>query len=192
MNLILLLVKLMIIPLHSWLDRQRGTSRDTEKITKAMALAAICLCQLILLGVHDWSAVTVGIVVWTGYVIGWGQPLGHMIAGRPHSDYEKWQFLPVLRAKPVVALAFRGALVLPLAVCLNAVLWAVNFVYPVAALMIDAVVIAKLTIAYAIAFPAAPWLVMKYRKARGDQAWAEQEYVRGFMIAAMLFAASPL
>ena len=157
-----------------------------------MALAAICLCQLILLGVHDWSAVTVCIVVWTGYVIGWGQPLGHMIAGRPHSDYERWQFLPVLRAKPVVALAFRGALVLPLAVFLNAVLWGINFAYPVAALMIDAVVIAKLTVAYAIAFPLAPWLVLKYRKARGNQAWAEQEYVRGFMIAAMLFAVSPL
>ena len=192
MTIMMLILKLILVPLHSWLDRQRGTPRDTEIITKAMALAAMVFCQLILLGVHDWSVVTVGIVVWTGYVIGWGEPVGHIITGRHAGDYEWWQFLPVLRDNPIAALAFRGALVLPLAVALNIFLWAINFVYPVVALMIGAAVIVKLTVAYAIAFPLAPWLVLKYRKARGDQAWVEQEYVRGFMIAAMLLAASPL
>lgn len=201
MSTFYLLLKILLVPLHSWLDRQRGSSDDTELIPKALALSAMCIVQLILLGVHDWSAIAVCVVVWVSYVIGWGQPLGAIVdAKNSNREFEWWQFGP-LKERPFLAMFTRGLLILPIAVATNVSLllgallvglFDNSIQASIGLFVISPAVIAKLTIAYAIAFPLAPWLVLKYRKARGDQAWAEQDYVRGFILVAILLAVSPL
>lgn len=192
-------VLLFFIPaIMACLDRYRGGSGQDKIIPKPVALLGLGSCVILLLGVHDFSAVTVLAAVWAGYVTGWGQPLGRILdAKRANRNFEWWQFGP-LKKNPYLAMTVRGLLILPAALAANAMLFAISGLLMLAApsevaqsveaLFISAAAIAKLTIVFGIAFPLAPFIAVKLGK-RGDAAWALQEYIRGGLIGALLLIA---
>lgn len=183
----------LLIPAMAWLDRQRGSSKENEIIPKYAALTGIGVSVAILLGAFNASAITVIAVVWTAYVIGWGEPLGRIVSdGVTDGKYETWQIGP-LKEHPYLAMTVRGLLILPIALLANALVVLADFLFshlvslaamlysplaalyvPLDALTISAVDIAKLSIAFAIAFPIAPFIAVSLGR-RGDPAWALQE-----------------
>lgn len=176
----------MLIPAMAWLDRQRGSSDENETITKAVALAGLGVSVAVLLGAYNVSAITVIAVVWTAYVIGWGEPLGRIVSGGiTDYKYETWQVGP-MKDHPYLSMTVRGMLILPIALVANAAVALSAMLYaPLDALAIPAVDIAKLSIAFAVAFPLAPFIAVSLGR-RGDHAWALQEYIRSGLIATML------
>jgi hypothetical protein len=183
------LLLLLLIPAMSWLDRQRGSSKETETITKGMALAGLGLSIAILLGVYDWSAITIVAVTWTAYAYGFGEPLGRIVSGgRTDRKTERWQ-VGALQDHPYLAMTVRGLLVLPTALAANGMVLLEALLHaPLGAMAMSWADIAKLTVAFGVAFPLAPFIAIKLGR-RGDAAWALQEYIRGGLIGALLLIA---
>lgn len=179
-------LQILLIPIMAWLDKQRGHSKENETITKAAALVGLGLSIAILLGAYNASVITIIAVTWTAYGYGFGEPLGRIVSGGATNGlYETWQIGP-LRERPYLAMTVRGLLILPTALVANWIVAIVTILYaPLGTLMISAVDVAKLTIAFGIAFPLAPLIAVRLGK-RGDPAWALQEYLRGALIAAIL------
>jgi len=89
----------------------------------------------------DWQSLAILITFSVLHGIGFGEPVGHAMTGRggqvasDGSIYESWQFIPVLRENPWIALAFRGGILGlscvwtldPLSVAAVAVGWAISF-----------------------------------------------------------------
>jgi hypothetical protein len=174
---------LLLIPLMSWLDRQRGTPKDHEVIPKLPALLGIgYLCAVFTGHVFDWQAAAITVVVAFVHNFSFGEPLGHALTGRggvmaaDGTVYESWQIGSLLKENPWVALALRGAM-LGLA--------------GVAALDWPAGVM--IAVAWAIAFPAAPAIVRLLLKMptrtreQSGRAWAMNEWIRGALAGALLF-----
>ena len=181
-----LLLLLLSIPLMSWLDRQRGTPREFELITKSAALAGMGVLTAVLVG-HwlDWQMLAITAAVMVIHNFSFGEPMGHALTGRggqmadDGTTYEIWQVTALLRENPWVALGLRG-LVTGLA--------GVAVLEPVTAVMI--------ALAFGLAFPLAPAIVryllklpVNSGKAAG-KAWAVNEYIRGGLVGALLVGMS--
>jgi hypothetical protein len=173
---------LLLVPVMSWLDRQRGMSKDVETIPKAPALLAMgYLCALFTGHVSDPAAVGLALAFAIADSIGFGEPMGHALTGKggvPAADgtvYEGWQFGP-LRTNPWLALAVRGAM---LAVAGFAAL--------------DLRAAAIIGISWTLAYPAAPAIVRFLLRmptkttAQSGRAWAANEWIRG-VLAGLLMA----
>lgn len=164
---------LLLIPLMAWFGRQQGTGKKFKKIPKAVALAGIGVCVAALTGHYwGWTALAIAASVAVGHAVGWGHPLGTVLGGVPNKNYEWWE-VGVLRRKPWLALVARGALI---GLCAMVVVT----VDPRAAL--------NITIAFAVAFPLAPFIVTRLQKLTGDTAWGKQEYWRDGMAGLILWA----
>lgn len=183
-----LIMLFSIILIMAWLDKQRGHSKENETITKAVAFLGLGIAIAILLGAYNASALTVIAVAWTAYAYGFGEPLGRIVSGGvTNSLYETWQIGP-LKDLPYLAMTVRGLLILPTALAANAVVALAALLYaPLDALTISVVDVAKLTVAFTIAFPLAPFIAVSLGR-RGDPAWSLQEYIRSGLIAATLLA----
>lgn len=164
----------LLIPVLSWLDRQRGTPKETETIPKIVALLGIgYVCSVFVGHWLDWQALVITISIAFIHNFSFGEPLGHALTGRggvPAADgtvYEKWQ-IGILKDNPWLALAVRGAML------------------GISGLVaLDLVAAAKLAIAWAIAFPLAPAIVRyvlkmpTYTIKQSGKAWAVNEWARG-------------
>jgi len=160
---------LLLIPFMAWLDRQRG---DPRGIPKIIALIGLGACVSILTKHYiDWRAPIIVAAVAISYnVFGWGQAIGYAITGRNSGKYAPWQIGTTLKFNPWLALAVRGALI---GICSLAAL--------------DVVAAIKITLAFAVAFPLAPYLAVHLFRKAGDDAWALMEYIRGFMAGLILW-----
>lgn len=188
-----LALKLLLVPIMAWLDRQRGTPRAHERITKLAALVGLGLGVVLLLPPAAlWVDVLTVAGVALGYSFGFGQPIGAIVNPPGNEAYEWYQVGP-LKRHPMLALFVRGALVGASVLGLYLVVMAARctFGLPVAAfaaLAPDVFARANtLAAAFALAFMCAPWFAVKLGRA-GNAAWALQEYLRGGLAGAMLFA----
>ena len=84
--------------LMSWLDRQRGTSKETEIIPKGVALVGMgYLCSLYTGHWLDWQAIVITATAAFAHNISFGEPIGHALTGRggatadDGTTYESWQ-----------------------------------------------------------------------------------------------------
>ena len=126
---------------------------------------------------HGWDAMTFPLVVMfaAGESFGWGKPLGAALECTPQAehpgDYESWQIGP-LRDSAWLALAARGLIwALPIAV-LAPLDWRLLAVVP----------------AFSVAMPLAPALVRAANRWRpSGHLWGHQEFVRGWVVAALLW-----
>lgn len=187
-----LAVKLLIVPLMAWLDRQRGTPRSHERITKLVALVGLGLGAVLLLPPAAlWIDVLTVAGVALGYSFGFGQPIGAIVNPPGNEDYEWYQVGP-LKRHPLLALFVRGALVGVSVLALYLVVMAARctFGLPVAAFaaLAPGVVDRTATLAavFAFSFMCAPWLAVKLGRT-GNAAWALQEYLRGGLAAWLLW-----
>ena len=164
------LLLLLLIPLLAFFDRQRGADKKTEIIPKIVALAGLGICVSLLVG-HwlDWQALVIAVTVAVGYTFGLGHPVGMALTGKDIGEYESWQ-VGILRSNPWLALAVRGAFI---GVCSLAA--------------IDYLAALKITLAFAVAFPLAPWIATRVFKRTGTDAWSLQETIRGGLAGAVLW-----
>ena len=191
-----LALKLLLVPLMAWLDRQRGTPRQSERIAKLPALVALGIgAALLLPPAGPWLELLTIAAVAIGYSFGFGQPIGAIVSPPGNDDYE-WYQVGALRRHPMLALLVRGSLIGATFIVLYAAVLGVRLVaLPgsaagwLAAAPAAAQRAADLAIVYAGAFAAAPWLAVNLGR-RGNEAWALQEYLRGGLAAAMLLSMS--
>lgn len=159
----------LLIPLMAWLDRQRGTPKETEIISKVPALLGIgYLCSVFTGHVLDWQAVVIMLSVAVAHNFGLGEPVGHALTGTMSGKYETWQ-IGILKTNPWLALSVRGLFV---------GLWTLLALDPIASL--------KIALAFGIAFPLAPAIV-RYGLKMGGGGWGMMEYIRGALIGLILF-----
>lgn len=183
---------LLLIPLMAWADRQRGSAGVVEAIPKWAALTIIGVCSAVLTGHYwDWQFAVITAAVWIGFTTGFGHPLGTILGGLPNKRYEWWQ-RGALRTNPWLALFVRGAMVggsvFIIFLLITVVTWLVSLFTPCAVLVPDYFAALKITIAFAIAFPMAPFIVTKGFQKSGDPAWAEQEYWRNGIAGLILWS----
>lgn len=164
---------LLLVPVMSWLDRQRGMPKAVETIPKLPALLGIgYLCAAMTGHFADWQAVVITAVIAVAHNFSFGQPLGMALTGKTGAAddgtvYEAWQ-VGILRTNCWLALALRGA------------------VLGVAGLAAyDFAAALKIAAAWAVAFPAAPAIVRYVLKMpvntanASGKAWAANEWIRG-------------
>jgi len=190
---LILALKLLLVPAISWLDRQRGTSRDAEIISKFVALVLLGGTAAALLG-HSVDRLTVLIVMAVAFAYnmpGFGQPIGAILSPPGNENYETWQTSPALRTNPTLALAFYGlffpAALLILWVTVLIATWLMH-AHSSAWLALWPEILAtgiKLALTYGIAFAAAPHLAVKLGP-RDGSTWSTQEYLRGAIAATLL------
>lgn len=176
MTALLVLVAVLGVALLSWLDRQRGTPKESEVIPKLPALLGMgYLCAAYTGHYADWQAAAITAAFAVVHNISFGEPMGHALSGQgglaadDGAVYETWQ-VGVLKTNPWLALAVRGAM---------------SGLAGVAAL--DSYAAAALAVAWGIAFPAAPALArfVLYTKDVGAR-WAANEYIRGALAGLVL------
>jgi hypothetical protein len=204
-------IALALIPAAAWLDRQRGTSKETETLAKMPALIGLGLCNAFF--VVDHGATLAVIVAQTAIVTaavataynwpGFGEPIGHAITGSTNRKYEDWQF-KALQTNPWVALIFYGAVFFPAGILLmSAIAAAIAYLASVHGFQASwtFAAAAKLALAHAIAWPGACAVVRYVLKMpvrtsqQSGAAWARQEEVRGaisMLVAAMIFLITKL
>lgn len=190
----LLMLKLALVPAMSWLDRQRGTPRAIEILSKIVALTLLGYTSAVLLG-HAFDPLTLLIVAAVAFAYnmpGFGQPIGAILSPPGNENYETWQTSPALRTNPTLALVFYGlffpyALLVLWAIVLFAA-WFMHAHLSVWIALWPEILAAgiKLALAYSVAFAAAPHLAVKL-DARDGSTWATQEYLRGAIAATLLF-----
>ena len=168
--LVLSLLFLLLIPVMAWLDRQRGSSKEAEKIPKFLAMIGLGICVSVLTG-HwlDWQMLVLIAGTWAAYSPGWGEPLGHAITGKTNRLWEKWQF-GIIKKNPWLALIVRGLF----------------FTIPGLAIL-EPMTAVKLGVAFGLAFPLGPLIATRIFKKRGDDAWALNEYIRGAFAGSVLW-----
>jgi len=157
-----------VIPLMAWLDRQRGCHECP--MPKILALFLLALCVAALTGHFDlnWQAGLLVAGTMTAWSVGWGQPIGWALTGKPVKIYELWQ-VGYLRKNPWAALFARGLMMaLP------------------GITIFDLYTTLELAVAFAIAFPLAPWLSVAMSR-NGEGSWAQQEYLRGGIAGVLLW-----
>lgn len=164
----------LLIPAMSWLDRQRGTPKDFEKIPKLPALLGMGYLSAFYTGhMIDWQAMVITLSIAVSHNIGFGHPIGFALTGKntaldPNMSeggkYEPWQVTKLLKENPWVALALRG--------------FFVGFWSLVA---LDWVASLKIALAFGIAFPLAPYIV-RFKLGMGGEGWAKMEELRGMLI----------
>jgi hypothetical protein len=166
---------LFLIPLMSWLDRQRGTPKETEIISKVPALLGMgYLCAVFTGHILDWQAIVIMLAVAVAHNFSFGEPLGHALTGiqgataDDGSTYETWQ-VGILKDNPWIALTVRGMMVGAMTL-----------------LALDWVASLKIAIAFGAAFPLASAIV-RYGFRQGGEGWALQEWIRGGLIGLILF-----
>lgn len=153
----------------AYLDRQRGTEKESETIPKSVALGLLGMLTSVLVGHYfDWQAIVITISVATGYALSYGHPLGWAISGSPKGELEKWQIGP-LKTNPWLALAVRGAFI---------------GLFSLAAF--DWLASLKITVAFAIAFPVSAYAAIKIMDRDREAAWGISEYLRGFIAGLIL------
>lgn len=163
---------LLLIPVLSWLDRQRGAPKEEEKIGKFPALMLMGYSTAILTG-HwfDWQAVVITCSFAFLHNTSFGQPVGESLTGKvkPADDgstHEEWQ-VGVLK-NCWLALAARGAF-------LGVAGW----------LALDLTAGLQIALAWAIAFPLSA-AVIRYIVRDRRSAWARMEYLRGGLAAGLM------
>lgn len=165
---------LLLIPVMSWLDHQRGTPKGLEIIPKILALILMGYACAVLTG-HwlDWQAavITAGFAVLHNFSL--GQPLGEALTGKigqadDGSSYETWQVGPLKNCW--LALSARGA-----------VLGLAGFI------ALDLTAGLQIAVAWAVAFPLSAALVRYVRSLRfKGGGWGLSEYLRGFIASLIL------
>ena len=165
----------LLIPAMAWLDRQRGTSKETEIIAKVPALLGMgYLCAAFTGHVADWQAVVITLAVAVAHSFSFGEPLGHALTGikgataDDGTTYESWQ-VGIPKDNPWLALTVRGLMVGAMTL-----------------LALDWVASLKIAAAFGLAFPLAPAIV-RYGTKLGGAGWALQEWIRGGLIGLILF-----
>lgn len=164
---------IVMIFVMSWLDRQRGTPKNEEKIPKLLALLGMGYLSAVYTGhVLDWQAVMIMLSVAITNNIGFGHPVGLALTGRSDLDpdggkYEAWQITRLLRENPWVALSLRGV-----------------FVGVGALVAMDWIASLKIAIAFGIGYPLAAYIV-RYKLKMGEEGWAKMEELRGGLIGAV-------
>ena len=109
---------LFLVPVLSWLDRQRGTPKDREILPKIATLALYGFAVLTILFIKDeqiLASLVAAVLLPLNLTFGYGYPWGWAITGKAKGQPESWQFSDLLRSHPFLSLAIRGAWVgLPL------------------------------------------------------------------------------
>jgi hypothetical protein len=148
-------------------DRIRGDVFDFLPWRKSGDSAVYGLAVAVCLAPSHWWAYPAFIGLWiAGASFGWGEPMGAALEGRPMQQgvLEWWQFGP-FTSNAWAALALRGliwgACILPLAI------WDLRFLFALAMTGI---------------LPLAAWIG---RQTAPRYEWVAQEYLRGWMIAAV-------
>ena len=167
---------LLLVPVLSWLDRQRGTTKAQEIITKFPALIGIgYICAIFTGHFTDWQALVITLSIAVLHNFSFGEPLGHALTGKggqradDDTTYEVWQ-VGLLKTNPWLALSVRGA------------------VLGLAGLAVGEITTAlKIAIAWSVAFPLAPAIVRFVLK-KGGEGWGTNEYIRGAIAGALLWA----
>jgi len=168
------MIWLLLVPVLSWLDRQRGMPKDVETIPKLPALLGIgYVCSVLTGHWMDWQALVITLSVAVIHNFSFGNPLGTALTGvvsvAPDGTlHEKWQVGNLLKSNPWVALSLRGAM-LGMA----------------GLLAMDYMAAVKIALAWAIAFPLSPFLVRYVLRmpvktiGQSGRAWATNEWTRG-------------
>jgi hypothetical protein len=190
------LIAILLIPAAAWLDRQRGTSPETEIIAKLPALIGLGLCNSFFVVDHGASiaimvaqmAIVIAAVAAAYNWPGLGEPVGHALTGEHRGNkYQDWQF-GKLKTNPWMALVFYGSVFFPACLIL---IWAIDGALshfsgvqgvPASWVLTAA---AKLGIAHSIAWPGACAIVRYVLRIPAKNiekyggAWGMQEYLRG-------------
>jgi len=104
------MIWLLLVPVLSWLDRQRGMPKDVETIPKLPALLGIgYVCSVLTGHWMDWQALVITLSVAVIHNFSFGNPLGTALTGvvsvAPDGTlHEKWQVGNLLKSNPWVAL----------------------------------------------------------------------------------------
>lgn len=163
---------LFLIPIMSWLDRQRGCHECPMPKIAALALLGLCVAALTghlwPTGPTNWQSPILIAGTMTAWSVGWGQPIGWALTGQGARPFELWQ-VGILRKNPWVALVARGLMMaLP------------------GILILDMRTTLELAAAFGISFPLAPMLAVAVSKT-GQGSWATQEYLRGGIAGVILW-----
>lgn len=169
------MIEMLLLLIIGPLDAIRGGLLSTRfRFTVKAGVIGYGLAIAALLG-HGWDAMTFPLIALfaAGESFGWGEPLGAALDGRPMlpARYERWQ-VGILTRNAWLALAARGLIwSLPIAV-LAPIDWRLLAVVP----------------AFSISMPLAPALVRAANRWRpSGHLWGHQEFVRGWIVAALLW-----